>query len=160
MTTSGIMRAGGNKKGVFTRDRQPKQVAHAVRHRWRGSRFRLSPQIPQPGLRRSSRRSQPSHWWRRRSCTRRSRTAVLKCTSSSMGIGRSGSPIDFARIWMRHACARPRGAEECLGGGRTGRVVAVVARDEISLLDQVDEVLAVDLVLEEVVVDVPIIGSR
>ena len=34
-TTSGIMRVGGNKKGVFTRDRQPKAAAHALRLRWR-----------------------------------------------------------------------------------------------------------------------------
>jgi beta-glucuronidase len=35
MTTSGIMRVGGNKKGVFTRDRQPKAAAYALRRRWR-----------------------------------------------------------------------------------------------------------------------------
>jgi beta-glucuronidase len=35
VTTSGIMRVGGNKKGVFTRDRQPKAAAHALRRRWR-----------------------------------------------------------------------------------------------------------------------------
>jgi beta-glucuronidase len=34
-TTSGIMRVGGNKKGVFTRDRQPKASAYALRRRWR-----------------------------------------------------------------------------------------------------------------------------
>jgi beta-glucuronidase len=34
-TTSGINRVGGNKKGVFTRDRQPKAAAHALRRRWR-----------------------------------------------------------------------------------------------------------------------------
>ena len=34
-TTSGIMRVGGNKKGVFTRDRQPKAAAHYLRSRWR-----------------------------------------------------------------------------------------------------------------------------
>jgi len=34
-TTSGIMRVGGNKKGVFTRDRQPKAAAYALRRRWR-----------------------------------------------------------------------------------------------------------------------------
>ncbi|HEY7272255.1 MAG TPA: beta-glucuronidase [Actinoplanes sp.] len=34
-TTSGIMRVGGNKKGVFTRDRQPKTAAFALRRRWR-----------------------------------------------------------------------------------------------------------------------------
>ena len=34
-TTSGIMRVGGNKKGVFTRDRNPKAAAFALRRRWR-----------------------------------------------------------------------------------------------------------------------------
>jgi beta-glucuronidase len=34
-TTSGILRVGGNKKGAFTRDRQPKAAAHALRQRWR-----------------------------------------------------------------------------------------------------------------------------
>jgi beta-glucuronidase len=29
------MRVGGNKKDVFTRDRQPKAAAHALRQRWR-----------------------------------------------------------------------------------------------------------------------------
>lgn len=33
-TTSGIMRVGGNKKGAFTRDREPKAVAHWLRDRW------------------------------------------------------------------------------------------------------------------------------
>ncbi|WP_353081915.1 beta-glucuronidase [Tessaracoccus lapidicaptus] len=33
-TTPGIMRVGGNKKGMFTRDRQPKSAAYAVRERW------------------------------------------------------------------------------------------------------------------------------
>jgi beta-glucuronidase len=33
-TTPGIMRVGGNKKGVFTRDRQPKAAAHYLRGRW------------------------------------------------------------------------------------------------------------------------------
>ena len=33
-TTEGIMRVDGNKKGVFTRDRQPKMVAHLLRRRW------------------------------------------------------------------------------------------------------------------------------
>jgi beta-glucuronidase len=35
VTTSGIMRVGGNKKGVFTRDREPKAAAYALRRRWR-----------------------------------------------------------------------------------------------------------------------------
>jgi beta-glucuronidase len=33
-TTSGVRRVGGNKKGVFTRDRQPKAAAHVLRRRW------------------------------------------------------------------------------------------------------------------------------
>ena len=34
-TTPGIMRVGGNRKGVFTRDRNPKAAAFALRRRWR-----------------------------------------------------------------------------------------------------------------------------
>jgi beta-glucuronidase len=34
-TTPGIMRVDGNKKGVFTRDRKPKNAAYALRRRWR-----------------------------------------------------------------------------------------------------------------------------
>ena len=37
-TTAGIMRVGGNKKGAFTRDRQPKQAAWELRRRWRGEK--------------------------------------------------------------------------------------------------------------------------
>ena len=37
-TGPGIMRVGGNKKGVFTRDRRPKAAAHALRRRWRHER--------------------------------------------------------------------------------------------------------------------------
>jgi beta-glucuronidase len=37
-TTSGIMRVGGNRKGVFTRDRKPKAAAFALRDRWRRDR--------------------------------------------------------------------------------------------------------------------------
>ena len=37
-TTAGIMRVGGNKKGVFTRDREPKAAAWALRRRWRGEK--------------------------------------------------------------------------------------------------------------------------
>jgi beta-glucuronidase len=36
-TAPGILRADGNKKGVFTRDRRPKTSAHALRQRWRQS---------------------------------------------------------------------------------------------------------------------------
>ncbi|GAA1962774.1 beta-glucuronidase [Kitasatospora viridis] len=35
-TRPGLIRVDGNKKGVFTRDRQPKAAAFAVRRRWRG----------------------------------------------------------------------------------------------------------------------------
>lgn len=34
-TAQTINRVGGNKKGIFTRDRQPKLAAHAVRNLWR-----------------------------------------------------------------------------------------------------------------------------
>ena len=33
-TSEGIFRVNGNKKGVFTRNRQPKQAAHVLRARW------------------------------------------------------------------------------------------------------------------------------
>lgn len=33
-TTEGIMRVNGNKKGVFTRQRQPKDVAYKLKQRW------------------------------------------------------------------------------------------------------------------------------
>ena len=36
MTSAGPMRVGGNRKGVFTRDRQPKAAAHLLRRRWHG----------------------------------------------------------------------------------------------------------------------------
>jgi beta-glucuronidase len=35
-TAPGIMRVGGNRKGVFTRDRHPKAAALILRRRWRG----------------------------------------------------------------------------------------------------------------------------
>jgi beta-glucuronidase len=35
MTVVGTARVGGNKKGVFTRDREPKAAAWALRRRWR-----------------------------------------------------------------------------------------------------------------------------
>jgi beta-glucuronidase len=34
-TASSVTRVAGNRKGVFTRDRQPKAAAHALRQRWR-----------------------------------------------------------------------------------------------------------------------------
>lgn len=36
-TTLALMRVDGNKKGVFTRDRQPKLAAHTLRRRWRAT---------------------------------------------------------------------------------------------------------------------------
>lgn len=33
-TTEGIFRVDGNKKGIFTRNRQPKAAAHFIRRRW------------------------------------------------------------------------------------------------------------------------------
>ena len=33
-TGEGIMRVGGNRKGIFTRDRQPKAAAWLLRDRW------------------------------------------------------------------------------------------------------------------------------
>ncbi|MBP3240236.1 MAG: hypothetical protein J6M92_06795 [Oribacterium sp.] len=30
----GIFRVGGNKKGIFTRDRQPKSAAFVLKKRW------------------------------------------------------------------------------------------------------------------------------
>jgi beta-glucuronidase len=35
-TGSGIVRVDGNKKGIFTRSRQPKLAAHSLRRRWQG----------------------------------------------------------------------------------------------------------------------------
>ena len=35
-TVEGIMRADGNKKGIFTRDRQPKMAAYLLKERWHG----------------------------------------------------------------------------------------------------------------------------
>jgi beta-glucuronidase len=37
-TAPGILRADGNRKGVFTRDRRPKAAAYMLRRRWRGLR--------------------------------------------------------------------------------------------------------------------------
>ena len=33
-TKEGLQRVRGNRKGVFTRDRQPKMLAHYLKHRW------------------------------------------------------------------------------------------------------------------------------
>jgi beta-glucuronidase len=37
MTKPGLTRMNGNKKGVFTRDRQPKMVAHWLKDYWKQS---------------------------------------------------------------------------------------------------------------------------
>ena len=37
-TKQGVTRVGGNKKGVLTRQRQPKAAAHALRLRWQQPR--------------------------------------------------------------------------------------------------------------------------
>lgn len=37
-TSIQIFRIDGNKKGIFTRDRKPKAIAHALRKRWTGIR--------------------------------------------------------------------------------------------------------------------------
>jgi len=34
MTSAGLRRFDGNKKGIFTRQRQPKSVAFKIRERW------------------------------------------------------------------------------------------------------------------------------
>jgi beta-glucuronidase len=39
-TAAGIWRVEGNKKGIFTRDRKPKSIAHVLRKRWVGIRSR------------------------------------------------------------------------------------------------------------------------
>jgi beta-glucuronidase len=39
-TAQTIHRVGGNRKGVFTRDRQPKAAAHWLRERWRSAQGR------------------------------------------------------------------------------------------------------------------------
>ncbi|AOM32977.1 beta-D-glucuronidase [Enterococcus faecium 1,231,408] len=33
-TSQGILRVQGNKKGIFTRDRKPKMIAHYLQKRW------------------------------------------------------------------------------------------------------------------------------
>ena len=43
-TSLGIVRVDGNKKGVFTRDRRPKAVAHMLRKRWTGHAPLATPQ--------------------------------------------------------------------------------------------------------------------
>ena len=36
-TKQGLTRIGGNKKGIFTRQRQPKAAAFTLRERWKGT---------------------------------------------------------------------------------------------------------------------------
>ena len=45
-TAQNFPRAGGNKKGAFTRDRQPKMVAHFLRRRWAVPRYDVTPPAP------------------------------------------------------------------------------------------------------------------
>ncbi len=45
-TEEGMMRVDGNKKGAFTRDRQPKAVAHLLRERWTGKPDYLTGSAP------------------------------------------------------------------------------------------------------------------
>ena len=42
-TAQNFPRAGGNRKGAFTRDRQPKMVAHLLRRRWAVPRYADEP---------------------------------------------------------------------------------------------------------------------
>ena len=46
MTSEGVLRVGGNRKGIFTRDRQPKQSAYVVRKRWLSVPCCEKPQAP------------------------------------------------------------------------------------------------------------------
>lgn len=48
-TTNAIHRVGGNKKGVFTRDRRPKSVAFDLRKRWLGLEGRKPGTSPEQG---------------------------------------------------------------------------------------------------------------
>lgn len=43
-TSQGILRVGGNKKGIFTRDRKPKSAAFSLQKRWTGMNFGEKPQ--------------------------------------------------------------------------------------------------------------------
>ncbi|EAQ6131186.1 beta-glucuronidase [Salmonella enterica] len=43
-TSQGIMRVGGNRKGIFTRDRRPKSAAFILQKRWTGMTFGEKPQ--------------------------------------------------------------------------------------------------------------------
>lgn len=42
-TSQGILRVGGNKKGIFTRDRKPKSAAFVLKKRWNGMAFGEKP---------------------------------------------------------------------------------------------------------------------
>ncbi|AIJ07714.1 MULTISPECIES: beta-glucuronidase [Edwardsiella] len=42
-TAQGILRAGGNKKGVFTRDRKPKAAAFTLKARWTAVQYGVKP---------------------------------------------------------------------------------------------------------------------
>ena len=43
-TSQGIMRVGGNRKGIFTRDRKPKSAAFLLKKRWTTMAFGEKPQ--------------------------------------------------------------------------------------------------------------------
>lgn len=42
-TSQGILRVGGNRKGIFTRDRKPKSAAFMLQKRWKGMTFGKKP---------------------------------------------------------------------------------------------------------------------
>ena len=44
-TSQSLLRVQGNKKGLFTRDRKPKMVAHYFRNRWSNLDIRSNIQI-------------------------------------------------------------------------------------------------------------------
>ena len=45
-TGEGIMRVNGNKKGIFTRQRQPKDVAYYLKERWNSLPQDFKSQVP------------------------------------------------------------------------------------------------------------------
>ncbi|EJM3642734.1 beta-glucuronidase [Salmonella enterica] len=47
-TSQGILRVGGNKKGIFTRDRKPKSSAFLLQKRWNEMEFGKKPQQEEP----------------------------------------------------------------------------------------------------------------
>ncbi|SHE48967.1 beta-glucuronidase [Vibrio gazogenes] len=45
-TSQGIVRVGGNKKGIFTRDRRPKSAAYVLKQRWTKMQYGEKPSSP------------------------------------------------------------------------------------------------------------------